>query len=73
MNQERKDRLQSIRQRMSNLSESEKAELTNRGQIATVEGRVLSLHNTIMVYLQSNGQAYNSRWLSPVAESWPTS
>ena len=54
--QERKASLTNLRQRLANLTDTEKQALTNRGLIATVEGRTLSLHNTILVYLQSNGR-----------------
>lgn len=53
---QRSQRLQAIRQQLANLSDTERQTLANRGIIATIEGRTLSLHNTIMVYLQSNGR-----------------
>jgi len=55
MTTERKTRIKELRERLANLSDQEKQALASRGLIATVEGRTLSLHNTIMVYLQSNG------------------
>ena len=55
MTTERKARVKELRTRLANLSEAEKQALTSRGLIATVEGRTLSLHNTILVYLQANG------------------
>ena len=57
MTQERKAQLKQLRQRLANLSESEKQALAARGMIVTVQGRTLSLHNTILVYLQANGNA----------------
>lgn len=57
MTTERKQKIKVLRDRLSNLTELEKQALASRGIIATVEGRTLSLHNTILVYLQSNGQA----------------
>lgn len=55
MTTERKERTQQLRQRLANLSDQDKEALTSRGLIATVEGRTLSLHNTLLVYIQSNG------------------
>jgi len=57
MTEERKAQLKQLRQRLANLSESEKQALAARGMIVTVQGRTLSLHNTILVYLQANGNA----------------
>lgn len=56
MTPERKAQLKELRTRLANLTESERQVLTARGIIATIEGRTLSLHNTIMVYLQCNGK-----------------
>jgi len=56
MQTERKERIKQIRQKLSNLTEQEKQALISRGVIATVEGRQLSLYNTLLVYLQANGQ-----------------
>lgn len=56
LKQDRKDRLNQLRAKLAGLTEAEKEQLTSRGIIATIEGRTLSLHNTFMVYLQSNGQ-----------------
>ena len=59
MNQKQEDkraRLNEIRQRLANMSDAEKAALLSRGIIATVEGRALSYHNCYMLYLQSNGK-----------------
>lgn len=49
------ERLQELRKRLSSLTEEQKQQLLSRGLIATIEGRILSPHNTIMVYFQSNG------------------
>ena len=57
MTKERNAQLKQLRQRLANLSESEKQALAARGMIVTVQGRTLSLHNTILVYLQANGNA----------------
>ena len=56
MTPEKRQQLKELRQKLANLTPEQKAALTARGLIATIEGRVLSLHNTWMVYLQSNGQ-----------------
>ena len=56
MNAERKERIKQLRERLAGLSEAERQTLAARGMIATVEGRVLSLHNTLLVYIQSNGR-----------------
>ena len=52
---ERKQRIKELRTRLANLTPQEREKLSLRGLIATVEGRTLSLHNTLLVYLQSNG------------------
>jgi len=52
---ERKQRIKELRTRRANLTPQERETLSSRGLIATVEGRTLSLHNTLLVYLQSNG------------------
>ncbi len=57
MDQARKDRINGLRRKLAGLTEAERQELTARGIIATIEGRTLSLHNTLMVYIQCNGQA----------------
>jgi len=56
MTAERKERIKQLRDRFANLSDQEKQALAARGLIATVEGRTLSLHNTLLVYLQCNGR-----------------
>ena len=55
MSTEHKQKLQALRDKLANLSPEQKQALTARGLIATVDGRVLSLHNTLLVYLQGNG------------------
>lgn len=57
MDQARKDRINELRRKLAGLTEVQRQELTARGIIATIEGRTLSLHNTLMVYIQCNGQA----------------
>jgi hypothetical protein len=57
MTPERQAKLKALRERLANLTDEEKQALTNRGIIATIEGRQLSLHNTFMVYLQCNGNS----------------
>lgn len=54
---ERKQRIKELRTKLANLTPAEREKLTVRGLIATVEGRALSFHNTMLVYLQSNGAA----------------
>ena len=49
---ERKDRINELRQRLANLTEAERKTLQDKGIIATIEGRPLSLHNTLLLYLQ---------------------
>ncbi len=55
MDQARKDRINELRRKLAGLTEAERQELTARGIIATIEGRALSLRNTLMVYIQCNG------------------
>ena len=56
MTPEKKQKLNTLRHRLANLTEEERQVFANRGLVATVEGRTLSLHNTWMVYIQANGQ-----------------
>jgi hypothetical protein len=56
MTPEKRDKIKLLRHRLANLTPEEREELTSRGLIATVEGHVLSMHNTILVYLQSAGR-----------------
>ena len=49
---ERKDRIKELQQRLTNLTEAERKTLQDKGIIATIEGRSLSLHNTLLLYLQ---------------------
>lgn len=55
MTPERKKRLEELRRQLSNLTPEAKQELTSRGIITTIEGHAMSLHNTIILYLQANG------------------
>ncbi len=50
-------RIKELRKQLANLTPEQKQALTSRGIIATVEGRQLSIHNTLLVYLQCNGHA----------------
>src|SRR3989337_1437699 len=54
--EERQTRSKALREQLANLSAEQKQALIDRGLIATIEGRVLSGHNTILLYLQSNGR-----------------
>ena len=49
---ERKAKQATLRERMTRLTDQEKAALAARGMIATVEGRILSAHNSYLLYLQ---------------------
>ena len=55
MTPEKTTKIKELRNRLANLSEVERQALISRGLIATAEGRTLSLHNTYLIYLQSNG------------------
>ena len=57
MTPERQARLKELRNKLTSLTPEQRQLLLDRGLIATVEGRTLSAHNTIMVYFQSNGHA----------------
>ena len=54
---EKSTRIKELRKQLSELTPEGRQALIDRGLIATVEGRTLSLHNTILLYLQSNGRA----------------
>ena len=56
MTPEYKEKVKLLRQKLSSLTEQEKQAFIDRGIIATIEGRQLSLHNTLLVYLQCNGK-----------------
>ncbi|KKM99532.1 hypothetical protein LCGC14_1146960 [marine sediment metagenome] len=51
----KKARISELRRKLAGLTEAERKAFTDRGIIATVEGRTLSVNNTMMVYLQCNG------------------
>lgn len=53
----RKEKMSGIRERLANLTEDQKAAIVARGIIGTVEGRTLSVRNTMLCYLQSDGRA----------------
>jgi len=53
MTPEKKTRIKELRQKLANLKPEDRQALISRGLTATVEGRTLSLHNTLLVYLQS--------------------
>ena len=52
---DRKGKIKELRSKLASLTEQDRQALAGRGLIATVEGHILSLHNTILVYLQCNG------------------
>jgi len=56
METQHRQRIKQLRQKLANLTEQEKQALISRGIIATIEGRQLSSYNTLLVYLQSDGQ-----------------
>ena len=53
MTPEKKQQLKELMERLKALTPAQRQLLLDRGMIATIEGRVLSAHNTIMVYFQS--------------------
>lgn len=55
MKEERKEKIKKLRQALANLNEEQKQVLIDRGCILTIEGRLLSATNTMLIYLQSNG------------------
>lgn len=55
MSQEKRARLKELRQKLANLSSEDRERLTKHGLIATVEGRTLSLQNTLLLYMQTPG------------------
>ena len=50
---DRKEHNKALRSRLANLTPVERQALAARGLIMTVEGRTLSYHNTMLLYLQS--------------------
>ena len=55
MNQDKKDRINLLRRRLANLTKPERENFFNRGVITNIDGHVLSANNTLMIYLQCNG------------------
>jgi len=55
MTPERKERIATLRTKLSNLSKEEKQALASKGIITTIEGRAMSINNTLLLYIQSNG------------------
>lgn len=51
----RQARTRELSQKLAQLPPDQRQALIDRGLIATVEGRMLSLHNTLMVYMQIPG------------------
>lgn len=56
MTPERKAQIKELREQLANMTPEQRQVLTSRGMVATVEGRALSLHNTLLLYIQSNGR-----------------
>lgn len=56
MTTERKARIKELRDKLANLAPADRERLAARGIITTVEGRTLSLHNTLLLYIQCDGQ-----------------
>ena len=58
MTKEKRQKLATLRKKLANLNDTERANIEAKGLILTVEGRSLSLQNTILLYLQQpNGVA----------------
>ena len=55
MTDEKQARIKALRTKLASLSTDDRQKLASRGIVDTVEGRQLSVHNTILLYLQSNG------------------
>lgn len=55
MTTERKERINQLRNKLLSLTEAQRESFASKGLVSTIEGRILSLHNTILLYLQSNG------------------
>lgn len=52
----RQERIKHLREKLLGMTEQERRDIiAERGLIATIEGRTLSLHNTLFVYIQCNG------------------
>lgn len=54
---EKKARIKAIREKLANLTPEQRNEIASKGIVQTVEGRQLSLHNTILLQIQANGKA----------------
>lgn len=52
---ERQAKVSELRTKLSHLTQEQRQELINGGIIATIEGRTLSLHNTLILYIQADG------------------
>jgi len=53
MTQEKRTQLKELRQKLANLSAEQRDQLASHGLVATVEGRTLSLQNTMLLYMQT--------------------
>jgi hypothetical protein len=53
MTPDKKQKLKDLQGKLKNLTPDQKQILIDRGMIATIEGRTLSLHNTLLCYVQS--------------------
>jgi len=53
---EKQAKVKALRAKLKSLSDAEKQALINRGLILTIEGHALSVTNTMLLYLQSNGR-----------------
>jgi hypothetical protein len=54
MVQEKKNRINDLRKRLANLSEEQKAAMVQNGMVLSVQGKSLSINNTMLLYLQSD-------------------
>ena len=53
MNDEKKAKIQALRQKLANLTDQEKAEIIERGIVLSVQGKAISTKNTLLLYVQS--------------------
>lgn len=54
MVQEKKDRIRDLRKKLANLTDEQKAAIIKNSMVLSIQGTPLSIHNTMLLYLQSD-------------------
>jgi hypothetical protein len=54
MTTDRQSKIKELRTKLSSLNESQRNEIIKHGIVTNIDGHILSLHNTLLVHLQSS-------------------